>query len=186
MRMIQPPRSKVRLNTSSEGKLQEYQKLFSQYNVLIETTNVDLDEIDADILSVVAHKASQVPEGVVVEDTSLDIEDARIGVHIRWFLDHLNELQGNKACWISLLAKRVQSKIYIYSGKVEGAIVTKRGSEGFGFDPYFLPRGEKKTLAESKPDSLNARALAVSAFMEGKESYVVDPIYEWKGNWQHN
>jgi len=182
--MIQSPHSKVRLNTSSEGKLQEYQRLFSQYNVLVEATSVDIDEIDADTVSVVAHKASQVPEGVLVEDTSLDIEGARVGVHIRWFLDHLNELQGHKARWISLLAKRVQSKIYIYLGEIEGTIVRKRGSEGFGFDPYFLPHGEKETLAESKPDRLNARALAISAFMEGKESYIVDPIYKWEGNWQ--
>ena len=56
-------------------------------------------------------------------------------------------------------------------GTVEGAIAREpRGSEGFGYDPIFVPRGETRTVAELGNEwkrehshrALAARALAVA------------------------
>jgi hypothetical protein len=49
----------------------------------------------------------------------------------------------------------------IYEGVTEGTLVHPAGDSNFGFDPIFKPNGSTKTLAEDKPDSVNARAAAV-------------------------
>ncbi|MBR4924753.1 MAG: non-canonical purine NTP diphosphatase [Prevotella sp.] len=48
------------------------------------------------------------------------------------------------------------SVLHIFEGKVEGSIIDeKRGSEGFGYDPIFMPEGYDKTFAELGLDIKN-------------------------------
>lgn len=73
---------------------------------------------------------------------------------------------------ISLLQKQESgdgagegSVLHIFEGKVEGSIIyEKRGAEGFGYDPIFMPEGYDKTFAELGLDVKNQishRAMAV-------------------------
>jgi XTP/dITP diphosphohydrolase len=173
-----------KLNTSNPGKFEEFERLFAKYGSILETSHVDLKEIEADPITVVAHKASQLGENIIVEDTSLDIEGASVGIHIRWLLDHLSEYTGRNAEWVVLLAFRQGDQIYIYKGSVSGIIVLPRGTKGFGFDPIFCPNGSTKTLAESKPDLYNARAKAIESLLKG-DIWTQSPIIEnWEGSWQ--
>lgn len=66
-----------------------------------------------------------------------------------------------------------------YRGEVEGQIVTPRGSDGFGFDPLFLPDGYEQTFGEMtaaqkhgwKPgdaQALSHRARAFQLFANAK------------------
>lgn len=118
--------------------------------------------------------------------SKLDIEGASVGINVRWLIDHLVEYVGRKAIWTVLLAYRMNDEIFIYKGEVQGLIVPARGDQGFGFDPVFLPYNADQTLAESKPDEVNARALAVDALVRGELFAVVKAIYEWDGPWQEN
>ena len=59
------------LNTSNQGKRSEFQRLFAQHGLSLTTQQIDLKEIDSDPVTVVVHKASQLEEEVLVEDTSL-------------------------------------------------------------------------------------------------------------------
>ncbi len=44
----------------------------------------------------------------------------------------------------------------IFEGKIKGKISNKpRGSNGFGYDPIFVPDGHEKTFAEMKPKEKN-------------------------------
>lgn len=175
-----------KLNTSNLGKFEEFERLFSQYGYELEASHIDLEEIDADPIQVIAHKASQLSEDTVVEDTSLDIEGADVGVNIRWLLDNLGQFVGKKAEWTVLLGFRRGEEVCIYKGSISGTIVVSTGGAGFGFDPVFLPTGATKTLAESKPDKFNARAKAVEALIKG-EMYTIHPvIVDWNGPWQKN
>lgn len=175
-----------KLNTSNLGKLEEFKRLFAQYGSILKASHVDLKEIDADPLTVVAHKASQLGDNILIEDTSLDIEGTSIGIHVRWLLDHLPEYVGRSAEWIVLLAYRVKDQVMIYRGSVWGTIVEPQGTRGFGFDPVFLPQGSKETLAQAKPDCFNARAKAVEALMK-EDIYRMHPVIEnWNGPWQQN
>lgn len=175
-----------KLNTSNKGKLEEFQQLFAKYGIKLESTHLDLKEIHADPLTVVAHKASQVDEYVLVDDTVLDIDGVDVGIHIRWFLEHLNNYMGHSASWKVFIAYRKEGNVFIYKGQVEGTIVAASGQGGFGFDPFFLPTGQQQTLAHSKLDQVNARALAVEAFILDNKFATVKAIDEWHGDWQRS
>ncbi len=173
-----------KLNTSNLGKFEEFKRIFAKFGCTLSATHVDLQEIEADHISVIAHKASQMDEGVIVDDTSLEIEDASVGINVRRLLDHLPEYIGRVAIWTVLLAYRQNNEVLIFKGSISGAIVEASGANGFGFDPYFLPDGADKTLAISKPDQFSARAAAVEALVRG-EVWAQHPlIHNWNGPWQ--
>ena len=176
--------TRFRLNTSSAGKLDEFKRLFAKCGCELEASTVDLAEVDADPLTVVVHKASQLDEGILVEDTSLAVEGASIGINIKWLLDHLESYLEHQAVWTVLLAQRLDGLVHVFKGEVRGTIVRASGSGGFGFDPYFLPEGSLKTLAEEKPDQVNARALAVQAFIEKRPFAIRAALKDWSGPWQ--
>lgn len=172
------------LNTSNPGKQAEFTRLFQKHGVQLNISTIDLPEIDAPPLTVITHKASQLKDGVLVEDSVLDVEKANIGINVKWLLEHLKDYIGHKATWRVFLAFKQNDIVYVYLGEVKGQIVAPKGDKGFGFDPVFLPDGESLTLAESKPDTCNARALAVEAFLL-KNLYATRPsIPLWKGQWQ--
>ena len=126
---------------------------------------------------------------MLIEDTSLDVEGADVGVNVRWIMENLKTLAGKKAIWRVLLGiLREDNKVYVYQGMTEGKIVTPRGDSAFGFDPVFEPTGSSKTLAEAKPDEVNARCKAVQALISGKYASLHDPIEkdQWKGKWQEH
>lgn len=152
----------------------------------LEFLHEDLEEIDAEPMTVVVYKASHLEEGVLVEDTSLDIEGVDVGIHVRWKLGELHEYVGRKAEWRTFLAYRKGGVVCVYEGTVNGTIVAPRGKEGFGFDPFFLPEHADKTLAEAKPDEVNARAKAVEALVESRPAAIVPPITDWEGPWQES
>lgn len=174
-----------RLNTSNEGKLKEYQQLFAKYGLELLSTTLDLKEIDADPLKVVIHKASQVQEQILIEDTTLEVEDASIGVNVRWLLEHLPQYVGRKAVWKTLLAYHRDNNVYVFEGIVHGTIVAPRGTNGFGFDSVFLPTGASETLAESKPDHVNARVMAVKALLNNQPCAIESVMDSWEGPWQN-
>lgn len=173
-----------KLNTSNLSKFEEFKRLFAKEGNSLEVTHIDLAEIDSDPIKVIAHKASQLGENVIVEDTSLEIEGASVGVNIRWLLEHLKDLAGKKAEWTVLLAYRQENDVFIYKGSIFGTIVPPQGSAGFGFDPVFKPDGSEHTLAEAKPDSVNARAKAVKALIKGDLFMKQPAIKSWDGPWQ--
>ncbi|MEK6673867.1 MAG: XTP/dITP diphosphatase [Nitrospirota bacterium] len=61
-------------------------------------------------------------------------------------------------------------KAAAFEGYVEGSIGRDpKGSNGFGYDPVFYPKGYNKTFAEmtaQEKDSLSHRAMALKAFRE--------------------
>lgn len=173
-----------KLNTSNMGKFEEFQSLFNKHGINLNYSHTDLKEIDADPITVIAHKASQVEPFTLVDDTSLDITGEKVGIHVRWLLEHLKDCLNREAVWTVLLAYREDKNIFIYKGAVFGKIVPKSGDRGFGFDPFFMPKGSLKTLAEFKPEKFNARAQAVNAFIRNEIYKVVPEINNWEGPWQ--
>jgi XTP/dITP diphosphohydrolase len=172
------------INTSNRYKLNEYRNLFGKYGCELRATQVDLHEIDSDPISVVVHKASQMEDGVLVDDTSLDVEGADIGVKVRFLQHLLNTCVGKRACWRVLLAERKGDLVYVYQGSVDGTIVAPRGAGGYSFDPYLLPDGTDKTLAEERPEWLSARARAVESYLKEEPCAIIPVMEEWHGAWQ--
>ncbi len=176
-----------KLNTGNPGKKKEFLALFQAQGAELTFTNQSVKEIVSSPIEVVVHKASQLPEGVIVDDTSLDVEGAAVGIDVRWLLEELPKYCGKKALWRVLLAHRkADGKIYVYQGETRGEIVEARakGKEGFGFDPIFLPEGCKKTLAEEKPEAISARAKAIKALLDDRPIAIKSPIMTWTGQFQ--
>jgi XTP/dITP diphosphohydrolase len=172
------------INTNNDKKFQEFSALFLKRNKLLIRTNIDLPEINATPLEVIVYKASHIGNNVLVEDTSLDVEGADIGVNVKWLLQHLQDLKGRRAVWRVLLAFRQDDIVLVYEGKIKGEITDKAGNSEFGFDPFFLPEGRSKTLAQEKPEVVNARALAVDALFRGLPLAIQPIMKTWSGPWQ--
>lgn len=179
-----PQKTSWQINSSNKGKLREFQQYFAAYGVELHVTEIDLKEISADPVTVVVHKASQIGEEILVEDTSLDIEGEEVGINVRWLIDHVSSFVNRQATHRVLLAYLKAGFVYVYEAKVEGKIVLPKGSNGFGFDPVFLPNGAEETLAQAKPFAVNARAKVVEAFMNSSPLAVLPAITEWNGPWQ--
>lgn len=169
-----------KVNTSNPVKLIEFRK-YLKSEIIVEKK--DLDEPDADPITVIQYKASQFNE-VLVDDTSLDVEGENVGVNIRWLLKSLPQMAEKKATFVSLIGIRMGEEVHIFKGEVHGKIVAARG-KNFGFLPYFLPDGVDKTMGEEIIDEYNARYYAIKNFIEGKPFKILPPLEKWDGNFQH-
>lgn len=79
----------------------------------------------------------------------------------------LNEMKGVKnrsARFRTVIALLLNNKEYFFEGEICGKIIdAKRGTNGFGYDPIFVPLGYEKTFGELSDDiknSLSHRAIA--------------------------
>lgn len=142
-----------KLITSNENKLEEFKKI--GFDFIIEKGK-DLKEIDCDNpINVILHKSIDSGKGFIVEDTSLEIEGLNFGTNIRWMLNDLKFLENKKAEWIVLLGVNDGKYIHIYKGSIEGTIINVENipTDNFGFDCYFVPKNETKSLYELKKTS---------------------------------
>ena len=59
---------------------------------------------------------------------------------------NLHKISATFHCCLSLIGNKVNR---VVTGKVNGFIISnKKGNEGFGYDPYFIPSCSQKTFAE--------------------------------------
>ena len=177
--------------TSNQNKLAEFRRFGLPFEAF---SGPDLDEIDStDPRLVAIYKAISAGSGIIVEDTSLEIEGADLGTAIRWRLDDVESYIGSSASWRVCIAAVLDKRVYVAEGFVTGTIVNPIGDStgSFGFDPWFSPDGSNgKTLHELElvrlKDNFSARRLAVEAWIAG--DFVIntflDEIPTWQGGWQ--
>ncbi len=161
--------------TSNRGKLREARAILAPFGISVEGYDGKGIEIQADTTSEVASYASR--EAAKAAGRAVLVEDAGL------YVESLNGFPGPYSAYafrtigvagiISLLrpsprrraAKFVSSLAYceplgepvLFEGSVLGAIATKpRGTNGFGFDPIFVPRGVRKTFGELTVDEKSA------------------------------
>lgn len=84
----------------------------------------------------------------------------------------LRELDGNtnrRAQFRTVIAFTDGKQEHLFEGIVKGTIIReRRGTNGFGYDPLFVPDGFEKTFAEMLPAEKNAlshRARALDGFL---------------------
>ena len=85
-------------------------------------------------------------------------------------LEALRENNDRNARFRTVIALIVHGKEHLFEGVVEGVIAReKSGTQGFGYDPVFIPEGNSKTFAELGEDIKNTishRARAVQKLAE--------------------
>ncbi len=90
--------------------------------------------------------------------------------NIEKLLQELKGKENRKAQFRTVLCYIEDQEEHYFEGIVRGTIIAeKRGTEGFGYDPIFVPQGYEKTFAElgvEIKNQISHRAIAVQKFSE--------------------
>jgi XTP/dITP diphosphohydrolase len=107
------------------------------------------------------------------DDTGLEVEalDGRPGVYSARFagpqrsdqdnmvllLQQLQDKPSRNAQFRTVISLITGGKESLFEGVLKGEIIREqKGSNGFGYDPVFMPEGENRTLAEMTMDEKNS------------------------------
>ncbi|MGL5273110.1 MAG: non-canonical purine NTP diphosphatase [Phocaeicola sp.] len=86
--------------------------------------------------------------------------------NMKKLLQELSDKTNRKAQFRTAICLIIDGEQHLFEGIVKGEITTqKQGTEGFGYDPIFVPEGYTKTFAELGSDiknSISHRARAVN------------------------
>lgn len=164
---------KLVLASHNQGKIDELSQMLAPYGVKILSARdlklPDVEETGETFAENAALKAETISEYTgmpcLADDSGLCVDalDGRPGVYsARYAADNnarINKLIGElresgKADWSAhfscvLTLKIPHQKTKFFEGRVDGKIIeNRRGSEGFGYDPVFVPDGYERTFAE--------------------------------------
>lgn len=160
--------------TNNKHKLDEVRKITAQHNIeVVSLADIHChDEIPetADTLEGNALQKAQYIQDkfgldCFADDTGLEVEalDNAPGVYsaryagpghdseanMQKLLQEMERKTNRKARYRTVIALIIGDKQYCFSGIVNGTITTeKKGENGFGYDPIFIPEGYEQTFAE--------------------------------------
>lgn len=117
------------------------------------------------------------------DDTGLEVEalDGAPGIHSARFATDGHDFEANlvklmslmegkknrKARFRTVISLILNGKEHQFEGIVNGTIIdTRKGTEGFGYDPVFIPDGYAETFAEMNADLKNSISHRGRAFMK--------------------
>jgi non-canonical purine NTP pyrophosphatase (RdgB/HAM1 family) len=165
------------LVTANPGKLAEARRLVGPG---LEAAAIDLPEIQSlDLRAVLEEKAhaawTRLGRPLVVEETGLELAALNDfpGPLVKWMLAAVGAegiartaqaLGDPRATARCLLLYRDARRTVVGEGLTSGQLVLPpRGTQGFGWDPVFLPEGQSRTYGELGPeekDSISHRGHA--------------------------
>lgn len=174
--------------SNNEHKIKEIKSLLGNSFTLLSLHDINIREdipeeepqIEGNALAKARYVFNVSGLNVFADDTGLEIAELNglPGVHSARFagenkdssanIEKVLFLLGNsknrKARFRTVIVLILEKKEYLFEGIVNGTIIKeKRGIEGFGYDPIFLPDGKTRTFAEmelSEKNTISHRALA--------------------------
>ena len=180
--------------TNNENKLREINHILGNSFKLLNLRDLkiedDIPENEPTLEGNALHKSRYIHSilkmNVFADDTGLEVEalNGIPGVHSARFagegkdsnanIDKLLALMSGttnrKARFRTVIALIMNGKEYLFEGIVEGNIIReKRGKEGFGYDPVFIPEGKEKTFAEMPLNEKNLISHRARAFKKLRE-----------------
>ncbi len=175
--------------TNNEHKLKEIRHLLGDSFTLLSLTDInindDIPENEPDLEGNALHKARYIHKlvnmNVFADDTGLEIEalGGLPGVHSARFagesknsdaniekvLKMMGDTSGRRARFRTVIALVLDGREYVFDGLVSGTIIKeKRGKEGFGYDPVFVPDGSDLTFAQMPLDEKSRISHRARAF----------------------
>lgn len=182
--------------TNNLHKLDEVRKITADYAEIVSLSDIDCHDDIPETGSTLEENALQKARYIkdkfgcdcFADDTGLEVEalggapgvfSARYAgdahdseANMRKLLSEMEGEENRKARFRTVIALILDGKEYMFEGIVNGIITKeKRGAEGFGYDPVFMPDGYTKTFAElgdNVKNTISHRAEAVkklSAFL---------------------
>jgi XTP/dITP diphosphohydrolase len=175
--------------SNNDHKIKEIKSLLGNSFALLSlgeiNVNEDIPENEPDLEGNALAKARYIHErtglNVFADDTGLEIEalNGMPGVHSARFagenkdssaniekvLTMLGKTENRRARFRTVIALIFKGQEYLFEGIVTGRIIReKRGNEGFGYDPVFLPDGKTLTFAEMDIAEKNTMSHRARAF----------------------
>lgn len=163
--------------TNNQNKLKEVKALLPDFFEIKSLSDIncfeEIPETENTIEGNAILKANYVTNNYNVncfaDDTGLEVEslngepgvysaryaglDANAKKNIEKLLSNLKEKPNKKAQFKTVIALNLDGKQYLFQGICKGSIIDQqRGTEGFGYDPVFIPMGYNKTFAEMSLD----------------------------------
>ncbi len=90
--------------------------------------------------------------------------------NMKLLLEKLKDSDNRKARFRTVISYIINGKEFLFEGIIEGRIATEpSGTQGFGYDPLFIPDGSTKTFAEmdlTEKNTYSHRARAFARFIE--------------------
>lgn len=186
---------KIVFATNNKHKLEEIKEILGKDFEIVSLAEIgcheDIPETGLTLEENARQKSTYIVEhyhnDCFADDTGLEVDalGGEPGVHSARYAegtDHdseanmrklLSKLEGKtnrKARFRTVISLIIDGKEHQFEGKVEGHIATeKHGTEGFGYDPVFIPEGYDKSFAELGEEIKNQishRARAVKKLAE--------------------
>lgn len=180
--------------TNNVHKLQEIRAMIPEGIKLLSLADIGChadipetaDTLEGNALIKARYVAEHYGMDCFADDTGLEVETlgGAPGVHTARYAGEAHDTEANidkllaeladkdnrKARFRTAIAFIVQQEEHLFEGILEGEIAPgRRGTDGFGYDPVFIPEGTGKTFAELGSDIKNRishRALAVNQLIE--------------------
>ena len=184
--------NKLLIATGNFGKYKEFEKIIKNFsdefaneiifapeisNLIVEETGKNYSE-NAMLKAQAWAKKTGLP--CLADDSGLEVEaldgapglfSARVVMgkdcdKVSWLLSNLKGIENRKARFVASVALCVPDEyILICEGFCCGKIAqAPQGSNGFGYDPVFIPEGYEKTFAELNSDIKNSISHRTNAF----------------------
>lgn len=180
--------------TNNENKLREIRNILgTSFNLLSLSDLKIYDDIpenepslEGNAMQKARHIHKMVNMTVFADDTGLEIEslnglpgvnsarfageDKNSDSNIDKVLKIMGTSENRKARFRTVIALILNDREFIFEGTVNGRIITeRRGREGFGYDPVFVPDGSDLTFAEMPLDEKNKISHRAKAFEKLRE-----------------
>lgn len=190
--------------TNNDHKLREIRDILGDSFNLLSLKDLNIEEdipeneptLEGNAMYKARHIYGILKINVFADDTGLetDVLNGLPGVYSARFagenknsddnIDRLLGMMGNsenrKARFRTVIALIADGSEHFFEGISEGTIISeRRGRQGFGYDPVFVPSGSNLTYAEMTLDEKNKISHRARAFNKLKEFL---SLYEQKNN----
>lgn len=180
---------KIVFASNNEHKIKEIRSILGEGLIVLSLKDLAIEEeipeeepdLEGNALSKARHVHRITNMSVFADDTGLEVDalgglpgvrSARFAGESKDFSANIDKVlsmlgsNGNrKARFRTVIALIYENKEFTFEGIVEGKIIhERRGSEGFGYDPVFIPEGKALTFAEmeaAEKNTLSHRARAL-------------------------
>jgi XTP/dITP diphosphohydrolase len=159
--------------TNNSNKIKEVSNLISNQIAIISLKDIgcneDIVESKNTIIDNAILKANYIKNNYgydcFADDTGLEVDflNGRPGVHSKRFagenstdelnmkklLECMEESKNRNARFRTVIALNINNQVITFTGVCEGEILKqRRGNNGFGYDPIFLPKGYNNSFGE--------------------------------------